>query len=329
MRAGEVEIVARADELEHGSVPKIGREVDNITAGVHSGFRWAGEDGGAEVGGFGAVVADAFLADAPLGGLLVVQEGVHSAELRADAHRLARGRCDKCFELLPACVRWLQRNLMLPQRRWLGTPKRGFGKENCSAALLRADAPVPHRLHLTRWPRQGHSKPGTSTRAFWRCSSASHVLTAHATPLLCRNACMSSRHTRTTLCLCAKVDILIDSLSSRIRAHEPLLSSASDVSPAESGEIIGCGTLLVERKLVHSAGLSGHIEDIATAERARGRGIASSIVNALLDECRRRGCYKAILDCTDSNASFYERLGFKRNELQLRHDLDNANATNE
>lgn len=139
---------------------------------------------------------------------------------------------------------------------------------------------------------------------------------------------MSSRHTRTTLCLCAKVDILIDSLSSRIRAHEPLLSSASDVSPAESGEIIGCGTLLVERKLVHSAGLSGHIEDIATAERARGRGIASSIVNALLDECRRRGCYKAILDCTDSNASFYERLGFKRNELQLRHDLDNANATN-
>jgi hypothetical protein len=147
VRAGEVEIVARADELEHGRVPKIGREVDNITAGVHSGFRWAGEDGGAEVGGFGAVVADALLADTPLGGLLVVQEGAHSAELRADAHRLARGRCDKCFELLPACVRWLQRNLMLPQRRWPGTPKRGFGKENCSAALLRADAPVPHRLH--------------------------------------------------------------------------------------------------------------------------------------------------------------------------------------
>lgn len=105
------------------------------------------------------------------------------------------------------------------------------------------------------------------------------------------------------------------------------------------GEVIACGTALVERKLIHSLGKVAHIEDIATAERHRGKGIGSKIVQALIEEAKKDGCYKvtasplchfclwpfqshfvraqAILDCSEANAKFYERLGFMRKELQM------------
>lgn len=91
---------------------------------------------------------------------------------------------------------------------------------------------------------------------------------------------------------------------------------------AEDGRIIGYGNLVIEKKLTHSLSKAGHVEDVVTARDARGIGVGSAIVKALMQAAKDNGCYKAILDCSDANAGFYEKLGFRRNELQMRHDLD-------
>ena len=36
------------------------------------------------------------------------------------------------------------------------------------------------------------------------------------------------------------------------------------------------------------------------------------------------GCYKVILDCSESNVAFYEKNGFKRYGVAMRYDLDLA-----
>ncbi len=86
------------------------------------------------------------------------------------------------------------------------------------------------------------------------------------------------------------------------------------------GYIVGTATLLVEQKFIHGGGLAGHIEDVAVSKEHQRRGIGGMIVRFLLEESRRRGCYKTILDCEDDLILFYEGLGFSRHSNGMRHD---------
>ena len=36
-----------------------------------------------------------------------------------------------------------------------------------------------------------------------------------------------------------------------------------------------------------------------------------------MDQAREAGCYKVILDCSDSNVKFYEKCGFQKKEVQM------------
>lgn len=44
------------------------------------------------------------------------------------------------------------------------------------------------------------------------------------------------------------------------------------------------------------------------------------LVSELKRIAQEKGCYKTILDCTEKNAAFYEKCGFKRKEIQMRFD---------
>ena len=66
-------------------------------------------------------------------------------------------------------------------------------------------------------------------------------------------------------------------------------------------EIVGCGTVLLERKFIRSAGLIGHIEDIAVSKSMQGRKLGLKIINTLEEVGRAMGCYKIILDCSKDN----------------------------
>ncbi|WWD21053.1 hypothetical protein CI109_105534 [Kwoniella shandongensis] len=95
----------------------------------------------------------------------------------------------------------------------------------------------------------------------------------------------------------------------------------------ESDKVVGCGSLIVERKFVRNAGLVGHIEDIAVSKTMQGRKLGIKIIKALEEIGRTRGCYKIILDCSDSNIPFYEKCGFKHKEFQMvRYLADPSNV---
>ena len=51
------------------------------------------------------------------------------------------------------------------------------------------------------------------------------------------------------------------------------------------------------------------------------KGIASKLVKHILKEAKNNRCYKAILNCSDDNMGFYEKLGFYKNENEMRINI--------
>jgi glucosamine-phosphate N-acetyltransferase len=87
------------------------------------------------------------------------------------------------------------------------------------------------------------------------------------------------------------------------------------------GRVVGTASLLIEPKFIHNGGVTGHIEDVAVHPECQGRGIGALLVERLLEESRKEGCYKVILDCADKVIPFYEKLGFHKWERAMRIDL--------
>ena len=67
------------------------------------------------------------------------------------------------------------------------------------------------------------------------------------------------------------------------------------IEDLHSETIIATATLLVEWKLVHSAGAAGHIEDVVVKDGYRGKNLGLKVVAALHDVARQKGCYKVML----------------------------------
>jgi glucosamine-phosphate N-acetyltransferase len=88
------------------------------------------------------------------------------------------------------------------------------------------------------------------------------------------------------------------------------------------GRVVGTTSLLVERKFIHAGGRVGHIEDVAVSPAMQNCGIGTCLVRHAVEEARRLGCYKVILECFDPLVSFYERMGFRPFNRGLRLDLD-------
>lgn len=88
-----------------------------------------------------------------------------------------------------------------------------------------------------------------------------------------------------------------------------------------TSEVIGSTTLLIEQKFIHSGGKAGHIEDVVTRKGFEGLGIGSALINHALRFAETVGCYKVVLDCSDTNIRFYQKAGFKVHETSMRYDL--------
>ncbi|KAI9325112.1 acyl-CoA N-acyltransferase [Zopfochytrium polystomum] len=89
------------------------------------------------------------------------------------------------------------------------------------------------------------------------------------------------------------------------------------IEDTKKSRVVGAGTVLVERKFVHENGLVGHIEDIVTAESARGLNLGRLIIETLKHIGKSVGCYKIILDCSEKNIPFYVKCGFKHKEYEM------------
>ena len=67
-----------------------------------------------------------------------------------------------------------------------------------------------------------------------------------------------------------------------------------------SGAAVGTGRLLPD----------GHIGRMAVAQSARGSGVGSAMLTALMDEARRRGHSQAILSSQTHARDFYRKHGY-------------------
>lgn len=76
----------------------------------------------------------------------------------------------------------------------------------------------------------------------------------------------------------------------------------------EDGELIACGTLLYETKLIHNISKVGHIEDICIKKEHRGKQLGKRLIMYMTNLAKEKGCYKVTLYCDDSNVEFYRKM---------------------
>lgn len=84
-----------------------------------------------------------------------------------------------------------------------------------------------------------------------------------------------------------------------------------------SGTIVGTATLLIEYKFIRGAGKIGHIEDVVVDAAARGQRLGAKLVEKLTERAKAAGAYKIILDCSESNVAFYEKIGLTKKDVQM------------
>lgn len=87
------------------------------------------------------------------------------------------------------------------------------------------------------------------------------------------------------------------------------------VSP--ENEVVGSGTLFIERKFIRSLGSVGHIEDIVISAQHQGHGLGRMLIEHLTEKARSRNCYKIILACSEENKKFYEKCGYVEKEVLM------------
>lgn len=85
----------------------------------------------------------------------------------------------------------------------------------------------------------------------------------------------------------------------------------------ESKELMGCGTLIIEKKLIHNLGKVGHIEDVVVDTKFRGKNIGKKLIEFLLTISKDENCYKVILDCVSDKIGFYEKCGLEQKGFQM------------
>lgn len=83
------------------------------------------------------------------------------------------------------------------------------------------------------------------------------------------------------------------------------------------GKIIGTTTVLIEPKIIHDLSFVAHIEDVVVDSESRTKGIGTSLMLHAIAYAKDHCCYKIILDCSDKNVSFYEKLGFDVKEKHM------------
>ncbi|KAK9368906.1 acyl-CoA N-acyltransferase [Lipomyces kononenkoae] len=96
------------------------------------------------------------------------------------------------------------------------------------------------------------------------------------------------------------------------------------IEKVATGEVVGVGTLLVERKFIHECGLVGHIEDIAVAKSEQGKKLGIKIIGALDFIGKKIGCYKNILDCSPHNEQFYVKCGYSNAGFEMTKRFDKS-----
>ena len=87
-------------------------------------------------------------------------------------------------------------------------------------------------------------------------------------------------------------------------------------------DIVGSITAIIEQKFIHNGGKICHIEDVVTRKGFENLGIGSTLVKKVIELAIQEKCYKVILNCSQYNLKFYEKLGFYKHDIGMRYNID-------
>ncbi len=85
-------------------------------------------------------------------------------------------------------------------------------------------------------------------------------------------------------------------------------------------KIVAYGSIVIENKI--RGDIAGHIEDIVVDTTVRGKMVGVKLVKELVNIGKSKGCYRITLFCDEKLIKFYERNGFKVNNVMMKSFLD-------
>jgi GNAT superfamily N-acetyltransferase len=92
----------------------------------------------------------------------------------------------------------------------------------------------------------------------------------------------------------------------------------------EDGREVARAHLYLGENDLHPGQWFGLLEDVFVDESARGHGLGAALVRHVVEQARRRGCYKLIATSRDERArvhDLYRRLGFQEWGREFRLDF--------
>ena len=98
-------------------------------------------------------------------------------------------------------------------------------------------------------------------------------------------------------------------------------TGANSIVGLYENKIVAYGSIVIENKI--RGDIAGHIEDIVVDTTVRGRMVGVKLVKELVNIGKSMGCYRITLFCDEKLIKFYERNGFKVNNVMMKCFLEN------
>lgn len=93
-------------------------------------------------------------------------------------------------------------------------------------------------------------------------------------------------------------------------------TSSNSIVGIYNNNIIAYGSIVIENKI--RGEFAGHIEDIVVDEKVRGKNIGVDLIKELVKIGENKGCYRITLTCDQSLIKFYNKNGFKINNISMK-----------
>lgn len=98
-------------------------------------------------------------------------------------------------------------------------------------------------------------------------------------------------------------------------------TGANSIVGLYENKIVAYGSIVIENKI--RGDIAGHIEDIVVDTTVRGKMVGVKLVKELVNIGKSKGCYRITLFCNEKLIKFYERNGFKVNNVMMKCFLEN------
>ena len=96
-------------------------------------------------------------------------------------------------------------------------------------------------------------------------------------------------------------------------------SSSNSIVGIYNDRVVAYGSIVIENKI--RGDIAGHVEDIVVDDSMRGKLVGVKLINKLINIGSEKGCYRITLFCEEKLIKFYERTGFKVNNIMMKKFL--------